>query len=137
MSLKKVLLFPVKVAGTATMAATTVVGSALRHASDVAGFDLGSDVGCFTQDCSVEVIKWIWGAEPSNPSEADCNNKIASEKLAAANKCREMAEAARKAGNTEREEMFMDRYYALKEEIEYLKKEAKREELEDGTEKQI
>lgn len=131
MKLKKALLVPVKVAGTVALSATGTASAILRKSADVAGFDLGSDLFGATQDASFESIKKIWGSSSEPLSEGDYLHKQATEKISAASHCREMAEAARKAGNTEKEEQYLRRYEDLMEQYRALIEESKKANIDD------
>ena len=126
MGLKKALLVPVKVAGTVALTATGTASALLRKSADVAGFDLGSDLFGATQGASFDGIKKIWGSSSEPLSEGDYLRKQAIEKYSAASHCREMAEAARKAGNTEKEELYMSRYEDLMEQYRTLDEESRK-----------
>lgn len=126
MKLKKVLLVPVKLAGTAALIATGTASAILRKGSDVAGLDFGSDLFGATQDASFDGIKKIWGSSSEPLSEGDYLHKQAMEKYSAAAHCRDMAEAARKAGNAAKEEQYLRRYDDLMAQYRALNEESRK-----------
>ena len=135
MKLSDVLLVPAKIAGTAALIVTGTASAILRKGYDVAGADPVSDFFGTTQDASFNGIKKIWGSSPEPLSESEYCLKIAEEKRSAAFHCRDVAQAARKAGNLEKEQQYLMRYEDLMSQYRYLcekSKEAEKKEREEA-----
>ncbi|MBR2937298.1 MAG: hypothetical protein IKB80_02220 [Oscillospiraceae bacterium] len=126
MKLKKVLLAPVKIAGTAALIVTGTASAILRKGYDVAGAEPVSDFFGTAQDASFNGIKKIWGSSTKPLSESEYCLKIAMEKRSAASHCYDMAQAARKAGNVEKEQQYIMRYEDLMSQYRSLCEESKK-----------
>lgn len=132
--IKKTLLFPVKVAGTAALIVTGTASAILRKGYDVAGADPVSDFFGTTQDASFNGIKKIWGSSAKPLLDSEYCLKLAREKYSAASHCYDMAKAAQKAGNAEKEQLYMTRYDDLMSQYKYLCEKSKEAEKKESKE---
>lgn len=102
-----------KVAGTATLAVTGTASAVLKGVSDTVGVELGSEVFGALKDASFGGISAMWGNEETCEKVSDSIEAGTSRTMA--NRMREAANAAKKAGDMEKYEYYMGKYY------EYLK----------------
>ena len=111
-----------KIFGSAALVVTGTASTVLKGCFDAAGVELGSELFGATKDASFNGIREIWDTpaveEPymtdAEAEDAALNEQKRKMKIQAI-RYREWAEAAQKAGNTEKYEEYMAKYQAQME----------------------
>ena len=108
-----------KVVGTAALVVTGSASTVLKECFDVAGVELGSEIFGAAKEASFNGIREIWDSvevEESSMTDEEIEEAAVAEQKrkmkAQAIRYREWAEAAQKAGNTDKYEEYMEKYRA-------------------------
>ena len=116
-----------KVVGSAALVVSGTASAIIRQAANAAeNSELESLMGR-AQDASFNKIKDMWTSDEKKDDayyEKQDDASIRREynsKIDAANLCKKMADAAKKAGDEEKYETYMEKYYALREEADQIK----------------
>lgn len=118
-----------KLVGSVALGTVGVVSTVLRTAANAADSDGLADAIGNIQNKSFDTIRDMWTPDERKDNEYYESQDMKSEeraynsKLNAAHQCRNMAEVAKKAGNDEKYNLYMDKYHALKEEADIIKQE--------------
>lgn len=112
-----------KVAGTATLAVTGTASTILKGVSDAAGVEITSEIFSATKDASFNGIKSMWDDGSDSREEtfdkmdemADSVETSAKRKLA--DTAYKAAMVAKRNGDEEKYEHYMDKYYEYKDQI--------------------
>ena len=118
------LKFVGKTIGTATLVVTGTASAVVRKVANMADNSELESIFGRAQDASFNKIKDMWTTDERKDDKYYNNQETKSEersynaKLNAANQYRTMAEAAKKAGNHEKYNLYMDKYRTLKEEAD-------------------
>ncbi|MBE6610895.1 MAG: hypothetical protein E7632_00265 [Ruminococcaceae bacterium] len=109
-----------KVAGTAVLGAAGTAAAILKTAVESTGND--ADLLQSLQDASFKTIGKMWGAEVDDTPKSD--EEIRRHQIEVRRKgmhtAKEMADIARRAGDEDKYNQWMERYEQLKEEVYHL-----------------
>ena len=104
-----------KVVGTVALGATGVASKILGEVSDVAGFEIGSDLFGMAKDASLDGIRSMWNSESvdSNIDKIDSSSYgFVNRKLA--DTAKRAANIAKANGDTEKYNYYMEQYEKYK-----------------------
>ncbi len=120
-----------KLVGSAALVVTGTASAIVRQVANATDNPELENLVGRAQDASFNKIKDMWTSDDEkddkyyeNQQEKSLDREYNS-KMNAARQCRNMAEAAQKAGNDEKYNTYMDKYYALKEEADMIRQSGK------------
>ena len=121
-----------KTVGTAALVVTGTVSAIVRQAANFANnAELESLLGK-AQDASFNKVKDMWTADENKDGkyyekqDLKSMERAYNSKLNAAYQCRNMADIAKKAGDDDKYNLYMEKYRALREEADMIKEDMKR-----------
>lgn len=116
-----IFLGGLKILGTVALSATGIASKVLEEASNTVGFELGSEIFSTTKNLSVDGIKGMWDNGEEDRSEAlshiddidEATQGVGRRKMAET--ARQAAQIAKKNGDMEKYEYYMEQYNNYKE----------------------
>lgn len=107
-----------KVVGTAALTVTGTASTVLKGMSDAAGIELGSEIFGAAKDASFNGIRSMWDSESAQGTIDKAQNASYGVEDAArrkmANTAYQMAQTAKRNGDMEKYETYMQKYYEYK-----------------------
>ena len=104
-----------KAVGTVALAATGTASTILKGMSDAMGVELGSEIFGAAKDASFDGIRSIWDSEEAqdmiNRAQASSYGAEDSVRKQMAQTAYRMAQVAKKNGDMEKYETYMEKYY--------------------------